>query len=121
MVETKKMNEAEFAKVVKELSAVAELIRTRQDEKQAVLKDFEKEKQRFKSGKISEKAFNSSVKKINKELSKLDKAIKQNIKTAKRINDRLRKASDRQVPKHLKVTMTGIKSVSSKKKKKRRK
>ena len=113
------MNEVEFAKVVKELTAVGELIRTRQDEKQSVLKDFTKEKQRFRSGKISEKAFTSSVKKVNKELSRLDKAIKQNIKGVKRVSERVKQIADRQAPKHFRVVLTGIKTVSKKKKKRK--
>jgi uncharacterized protein YukE len=112
------MNEAEFAKVVKELTAVAELIRTRQDEKQSILKEFLKEKQRFKSGKISRKAFSSSTKKVNKELSKLDNSIKQNIKNVKKVSDRIKKIAGRQVPKHFRVVLTGIKNVGGKKKRK---
>ncbi len=118
MIETKKMNQAEYAKRIKELTAIAELIRTRQDEKQSVLKDFRLEKQRYRSGKISNKAFASSVKKVNKELLKLDNAIRQNIKNIKTISDIIRKFTDVQNPRHFRASLTGIKIVSYKKKKK---
>ena len=118
MADTKKMDEAKFSKVVKELTAFGELIRTRQDEKQSVLNEFEKEKKRFKSGKISKKAFASSVKKVNKELSKLDVAIKHNILQERRITNKIKVIAINQAPKKFRVTMTGIKLLSKKKKKK---
>ena len=37
---TKKMSESALAKIVKELNAIAEMIRTKQDEKQSVIKDL---------------------------------------------------------------------------------
>jgi len=121
MAKTKKMDEADFAKMVKEITAVAEMIRTHQDEKQSVLDDFEKEKKRYLSGKISKKAFNSSVKKVNKELSKLDSGIRSGIKKAEVLARRISGFSERQRPKMYSVKLTGINLRTAGKKKPKKK
>ena len=79
MVQTKKMNESFFAKMLKELNVAGELIRARQDEKQALLDEFDSECKRFFFGKISRKALESSVKKTNNELQRLNNEIRNNI------------------------------------------
>ena len=94
MVKVKMMNENMFAKLTKEFSALGELIRTRQEEKQSVLDEYDKELSRYKKGNISENTLASSVKKTNNELLKLDKNIRDTIakfkKYSKRINELVR-------------------------------
>ena len=68
---TKKMDESRFAKFVKEFNAVGELVRARQDEKQAVLDEFDGESKRYFFGKISEKTLLSSVAKLTRKLLSL--------------------------------------------------
>ncbi len=63
MALVKKMNESAFAQILKEFHALGELIRARQDEKQAIIDQFDSESKRFYFGKISEKALESSIKK----------------------------------------------------------
>ncbi|UCG95263.1 MAG: hypothetical protein JSV92_04435 [archaeon] len=120
LVKTKKMNETDFAKIVKELTAVAEMIRTNQDEKQSVLDDFDKERTRYRLGKISKKAFSSSVRKVNKELSRLDNAIKKGMGNVNTLSTRISNFSERQKPNRFTVSLEGIKLVSGGKKKKKK-
>ena len=75
-MQTKKMNESYFAKLVKEFNAVGEFIRARQEEKQALMNEFDSERRRFVGGRISEKTLISSARKTNKELQNLDKSIR---------------------------------------------
>ena len=76
MAKAKAMNQTNFEKIVKELTSYAEVIRSGQDQKQVVLDDFDKERARLKSGKISKKALTASVPRVRKELDRLDVQIK---------------------------------------------
>jgi len=76
MVKVKMMNENLFAKLDNEFRALGELLKTRQDEKQSLLNEFDLELSRYKQGKLSENTLASSVKKSNLELAKLDKNIR---------------------------------------------
>lgn len=108
MATTKRMNESAFAKLVKEVNSVGELIRTHQNEKQAVIDEYEKERTRFKTGKISEKALASSAKKCNLEVSKLDKKIKEAIAKVGKLSEQIKKAAKVQVPKVIRVKVSGV-------------
>jgi len=121
MVQTKKMNEAFFAKLIKDFNVAGELIRARQDEKQGLLDQFTAESKRFFFGKISEKALASSVKKANKELSRLDADIRKIITHARALGERAKKLSSDQAPITYKATLAGIISAGGKKKKRARK
>lgn len=116
MVKTKKMNETDFAKIVKELTAVAEMIRTHQDEKQSVLDEFDQEKMRYRLGKISKKAFDSSVRKVNWELSRLDNGIKNGMKIVNTLSIKIENFAERQKPNRFLATLNGIKFVPDRKK-----
>ena len=109
MAEEKKMNETEYSQLVKELVAVGEMIRTHQDEKQAALDGFDSETDRFRRGKISQKALSSSVKKVNAELARLDILIETDIKKVGSLASKVKVFASRQSPKNLKATMAGIK------------
>lgn len=89
MVQTKKMNESVFAQLLKSLTVAGEIIGARQEEKQALLNQFDTECKRFFFGKISERALISSVKKTNKELLRLDKAIRANISISKKLSNKV--------------------------------
>ena len=115
MVQTKKMNESLFEKLIKDMNVAGELVRARQDEKQAVMDQFIRENKRFIVGKISEKALASSVKKTNREIARLDKEIRNAISKAKGFSDRARKLTAKQAPKSFRATISGL--VGSKKKK----
>ena len=110
MVTEKTMNQTEFEKIAKELSAFAETIRTRQDQKQTAIDDFGREVERYHAGKISKKALASSVPRVRKELQRLNKDIRRNIVNLNRIADRTRKFAVRQAPKTFRVTMGGVQS-----------
>ncbi len=120
MAVEKKMNESDFGKVVKEINAFGEVIRSRQDQKQVIMDDFYKERQRFKSGKIPKKALVSSVPRVRKELKRLNKDIKKNIRALQRVANHAKEFAARQNPKQFIVTTSGI-TLSGKKKKHRRK
>ena len=113
-VKTKKMDESAFAEIVKEFNAVGELIRARQDEKQAVIDEFNSESKRFYFGKISERTLASSAAKTNKELRRLDEQIRTTIERAGELSDQARKFSSAQSPKSFKATLSGVVSSGSK-------
>jgi len=124
MVQTRKMNESFFAKLLKELTVAGELVRARQDEKQGLLDEFDLESKRFFFGKISERALISSVKKTNNELSRLDGEIRGNISKARKTGDRSMRLVSAQAPIRYRSTLSGIvggESRKAKRKVKRRK
>lgn len=118
MVQEKKMNEAFFAKLHKELTVAGELIRARQEEKQGLLDEFDQECKRFFFGRISEKSLASSVKKTNNELKRLDGEIRRNIARLKGVADRAEKLASAQSPTAYRATLSGIVGGKSKKAKK---
>jgi hypothetical protein len=113
MAKSKKMNELRFAKLQKELSAVGEDILTKQDEKQAVMNDFDTERARFLKGKISEDTLASSSKKTNNELLRLDKGIRENIVKISKISASIKEFVGMQSPKVFRASVKGIKMASN--------
>ena len=120
MVKTKKMNEATFAKIVKEADAVGETIRSFQDEKQSVMDDFIREKKRFMRGKISRATLVSSAKKSNRELKVLDRDIKKSIKRVEVIANEAKKFVAKQKPRTIRASLKGVKGPKKKKKEKKK-
>jgi len=119
MVQTKKMNESFFSKILKEFNVAGELVRARQEEKQGLLNDFDGECKRFFFGKISERALASSVKKTNKELKRLDKSIRENIKKSRKAGERAMVLTSAQAPIGYRATLSGIVGGKTKAKKKK--
>ena len=118
MAQSKKMNEANFSKLVKEFHAVGELIRARQEEKQAIMNSFDLEKKRYSAGKLSKKALESSVRKTNKELLRLDKQLRQIIARANALGNFSKKLASQQAPKVFRAKTSGIFLINKKKKRK---
>ncbi len=116
MARTRKMNEVTFAQILKEFHAVGELIRARQNEKQAILDEFDSESRRFFFGKISEKALESSIRKTNTELGRLDREIRSSISTARLLGKRMDMLVLSQNPLTFRATLSGISSGDGKKK-----
>jgi hypothetical protein len=116
MAQSKKMNAAGFAKLVKELDSVGELILTKQDEKQSVMDDFEKEKVRYKKGKISEDTLASSAKKVNAEFARLDKGIREAILKVGKLSANTREFAKKQAPKIFRANVSGFKLLNGPKK-----
>lgn len=116
MAQSKKMNAAGFAKLVKELDSVGELILTKQNEKQSVIDDFEKEKVRYKKGKISEDTLSSSAKKVNTEFMRLDKGIRETIVKVGKISAGVKEFAGRQSPKVFRASVSGFKLLNGPKK-----
>jgi hypothetical protein len=121
MVQTRKMNETFFAKLLKEFNVAGELVRARQDEKQGLLDEFDQESRRFFFGKISERALMSSVKKTNNELSRLDSEIRQNMARARRAGNRAMTLVSAQAPVRYRATLSGLSGAKKKGKKKKAK
>ena len=115
MATEKEMNQSEFEKIAKELTAYAETIRLRQDQKQTAINDFGKERKRYQGGKISKKALASSVPRIRKELQRLNKDIRKNINNLNRISERTKLFAQRQAPKSFRVSLSGISGMAKKK------
>ncbi len=120
-MKTKKMNESAFAKIVKEADAVGESIRSFQDEKQAVMNEFLKEKGRYKRGKISRTTLTSSARKTNNEIKVLDRDIRKAIKRVEVIANQAKKFVARQKPKTIRASLKGVKGPKKKVKKAKRK
>jgi len=118
MAKTKKMNESAFAKIVREVNAVGETIKTYQDEKQSVMNDFIREKKRFISGKISRATLASSAKKANKEIKVLDRDIRKAIKRVGVIVGQAKEFVSKQVPKTIRASLAGVRAPKKKIKKK---
>ena len=116
MVQTRKMNESFFVKIQKELTTTGEWIRSRQDEKQALLNEFDQECKRFFFGKISQRALAASVKKTNLELQRLDKSIRDSIKKSRSLSTREMKIIGDQAPIGYRATISGITGGTKKKK-----
>lgn len=116
MVQTRKMNESFFVKIQKELTTTGEWIRSRQDEKQALLNEFDQECKRFFFGKISQRALAASVKKTNLELQRLDKSIRDSIKRSRSLSTREMKLIGDQAPIGYRATISGITGGTKKKK-----
>ncbi len=108
MAQSKKMNETNFSKLVKEFHAIGELIRARQDEKQSIMNSFDLEKKRYSAGKLSKKALESSAKKTNKEFLRLDKQIRGIIARANALGDFSKKLASQQAPKVFRAKASGI-------------
>lgn len=118
MAQSKKINLPAFAKLIKEVNAVGEFIKALQDEKQSVMNDFDKERNSFRAGKISETTLISSVKKTNKELLRIDKGIRNSIRRTNSLTAAISKTASRQSPKVFRAHLIGV--TSSKKTKKGR-
>lgn len=121
MANVKKLDTSNFAELQKELTATIEVLRARQDEKQALFDEFDRECKRFFFGKISERALASSVKKTNKEKQRLDNEIRVAIKKARNLSGSEMRMISRQTPTNFKVSLTGVSSVKKKKPVKRKK
>ncbi len=121
MAKAKMMNENSFAKLVKEQSAIGELIRTRQEEKQSVMNEFDKEKARYKAGKISEDTMKSSSAKTNKELVRIDKNIRENIMKSNKLSVQIREFVVKQAPISFIAKVSGLTLRNTSKKKSKKK
>ena len=120
MAKEKMMNEARFSKLVGEFDALGELVKTRQDEKQSVMDEFDKERARYRAGKISEKTVESSARKANKEMMKLNGEIRNIISRANKMADVIKTFVSSQSPRVFRSSVSGI-ALSGAKKKSRKK
>jgi hypothetical protein len=103
------LDESKFAKINKEMEAYAELIRSKEDEKRDIIDDFNKERKRLKSGKISRKTLASSAKRVRRELSLLDNEMSKDIRNLDKLADRAKVLADKQTPKKYNVSVKGAK------------
>lgn len=108
MVKTKKTDESYFASLIKEITVYGELIKSRQEEKQAVIDEFDRESKRFYFGKISERTLLSSIKNTDKEINRIDKELKSYIKKTNLTLGKVMKLINNQEPKTFKATLSGV-------------
>ena len=116
MASEKAMNQSGFGNIAKELTAYAEIIRTRQDQKQVAIDDFVNECKRYKAGKIAKKSLVSSIPRVRKELQRLNDEIRKNIRNLNQTAEKVKRFGSRQTPKNFRVSLTGISSATIKKK-----
>ncbi len=105
---TKKLKESDLASIIKELHSLGELIRARQEEKQAVINEFNSEDRRFLVGKLSQRTINSSIKKTRAELKRLNQEIRDTIKESKEKLNEIDKLISAQSPKRFRVSLSGV-------------
>lgn len=120
MASEKAMNQSNFGNITKEITAYAEVIRTRQDQKQVVIDDFVNECKRYKAGKIAKKSLVSSIPRVRKELQRLNEEIRKNIRNLNQTAEKVKRFASRQTPKNFRVSLTGISSPTAKKKRRTR-
>lgn len=108
MVKVKTMNQKTFDKMSNDFVSFSELIKTRQEEKQSVLDEYDLELKRFKSGQISEDALESSMVKKNRELANIDRDIENAIRKGLDLSKRMVAFARDQKPVKYKVILSGI-------------
>jgi hypothetical protein len=116
MPKVKKIDEKKLADKTDEIAAVGEMIREKEEEKQAAVDEFGKEKKRYDKGEVSEETLQSTAKKTTTELKKVDKEIKGDIKKVEKIADDVKEFVKKEKPQHMKASEGGVKSGQHKKK-----
>jgi len=119
MVRVKRMNESALAEDLRVLNVSGEIVRSRQEEKQGLLDEFDATSKRFFFGKISERALASSAKKTNKELKRLNNDIRLNISLLRAASNRVIALAARQAPIGFRATLSGISGGGAKRKAKK--
>jgi len=108
MVRVKRMNESVLAENLKALNVAGEIVRSRQEEKQGLLNEFDATSKRFFFGKISERALASSVRKTNKELARLNSNIRASISSLRASSNRVIALAVKQAPIGFRATLSGV-------------
>ena len=108
MPKVKKTPINKFEEYIKKSISNIEHIRTKQEEKQAVLNEYEKQHSRYADGRISKRAYNISVNKNRALLSSIDTQIKSSINISKKSLQSALKITSKQVPVHFNVSMDGL-------------
>ena len=121
MVRVKRMNESALANELKSLNVAGEVVRSRQEEKQGLLDEFDATSKRFFFGKISERALASSARKTNRELKRLNNDIRFNISRLRATSNRVIALAARQAPIGFRATLSGVSGGGAKKKSVRKK
>jgi len=113
---TKKLDASRLSELIKEIHTFGELIRAKQEEKQAVIDEFNEEDRRFLVGKLSQRTVKTSIKKTKLEIKRLDKEIKECIKDAAKKLKEIEKLFKSQTPKKFRIGLTGIRELKGGKK-----
>ena len=121
MVRVKRMNESALAEDLKSLNVAGEIVRSRQEEKQGLLDEFDATSKRFFFGKISERALASSVRKTNNELKRLNGDIRFNISRLRAASNRVIALAARQAPIGFRATLSGTSGGGAKRRAKKAK
>ena len=108
MVKEKRMDQSDFATILKEKTALAESIRAHQEEKQSVIDRFNDQVRMYRTGRISKTALSASIPKVRKEFQRLDKAIRADIKSIGSVSRRAAKFAERQTPFSLIISTKGV-------------
>ena len=120
MAKSKKLDLRSYSNIINNLTANGEMIRTRQDEKQTTMDDFDKERKLYHSGKISESSVRNSSRKVNSEIRKLNKEIGNSMSKIRSIAKQLLALTSRQRPIVFSASVSGIKKSGSTRKKRKR-
>ena len=102
------MNQATYASFLRRVKVAGEVIRSRQEEKEGLLNEFDAECKRFFFGKISERSLAATTVRVNKELARLNKEIRQAISSARMVSAKVTAFTAAQAPIGYRATLSGI-------------
>ena len=108
MPQIKKAPVTKFEEYIKKAISNVEHIRTKQEEKQAVLDEYEKQHRRYSEGRISRRAYQIAINKNKALLKSLDTSIKRSIGSSKNALQSALKIASQQAPASFKVSMVGL-------------
>ena len=114
MPQVRKAPVPQFEEYIKKSITNIELIKTKQEEKQAILNEYEKQHSRFADGKISRTAFDVSVKENKKLLGGIDSEIRKSISSSKSALQSALKITSSQVPEKFNLSLEGLTSPARK-------
>ncbi|MFH1445049.1 MAG: hypothetical protein ABIF08_01045 [Nanoarchaeota archaeon] len=116
MVQIRKIDEKRLDKMVREVVARGEGVRSFQNAKQAVIDEFKNEHERYKTGNISERALNVSSQRVTKELSLLDAKIRNEVKKAVSNARGAERYMNVYLPERIRASIKGVAKTSAKRK-----
>lgn len=108
MAGVKKIGVNELEGLLSKVVAKIELIRSKQEEREAIIESFEKEHKRFLKGELSKRAYQAALTKQRKMLAELDKDIRRSIRSVNLNLGKIRKSVSSQTPSKVSFDLTGL-------------
>jgi hypothetical protein len=108
MPKVKKAPVTKFEEYIKKAISNIESIRTKQEQKEAILEEYEKQHRRYAEGRISRRAYKIAVDKNKALLKSIDTQIKRSITTTKNALQSTLRIASKQAPVGFKISMDGL-------------